>query len=59
MDNYLDSMSRSIDDPDKWASKLADEDRRTIKDAITDARDWFNSNDEADRDEYDEKLKEV
>lgn len=60
MDNYLESMSKSIDDPEKWGSKLADDDRRAIKDAITDARDWFNANAEsADKDEFDEKLKEV
>jgi len=58
-DNYIDSMRRSIDDPDKWGSKLADEDRRTIKDALTDAGDWFNANSDAEKDDFDEKLKEV
>lgn len=59
-DNYLDSMARSIDDPEKWGSKLPDEDRRTIKDAISDARDWYNSNSEtAEKDEIDDKLKEI
>ena len=60
MDNYIESMEKTISDPEKWGSKLPDEDRRTIKDALSDARDWFNANSEsAEKDEYDDKLKEI
>lgn len=59
MDNYIDSMTSSIDDPEKWGSKIPDEDRRKIKDALTDTRDWFNANGEAEKDDFDEKLKEL
>jgi heat shock protein 5 len=60
MDNYIESMQKSVDDPEKWGSKLPDEDRRSIKDALSDARDWYNANsDSAEKDEYDEKLKEI
>jgi len=59
-DNYVYSMKKSIDDPEKWGAKLADDDRRTIKDALTDATDWYNANGEtAEKDEIDEKLKEL
>lgn len=60
MDNYIESMQKSVDDPEKWGSKLPDEDRRSIKDALSDARDWYNANSEsAEKDEYDDKLKEI
>jgi len=60
MKNYIESMQKSVDDPEKWGSKLEAEDRNNIKDALTDANDWYNANsDTADKDEFDDKLKEI
>ena len=52
-------MKNSIEDKDKLADKLADGDKSLIKDAITDARDWLNANSDADKDDFEDKLKEI
>ena len=52
-------MKNSIEDKDKLAEKLSDEDKSTIKDALTDAQDWLNANADAEKDDFEEKLKEL
>ena len=46
-ENYIYQMKNSIEDKDKLAEKLSDEDKSTIKDALTDAQDWLNANSDA------------
>merc|ERR1712176_330849 len=58
-ENYIYQMKNSIEDKDKLAEKLSDEDKSTIKDALTDAQDWLNANSDAEKDDYEEKLKEL
>merc|ERR1711976_808767 len=58
-ENYIYQMQRSIEDKDKLAEKIAEEDKSTIKDALTDAQDWLNANSDAEKDDFEEKLKEV
>merc|ERR1711939_155459 len=58
-ENYIYQMQRSIDDKDKLAEKLEEEDKSTIKDALTDAQDWLNANSDAEKDDFEDKLKEV
>ena len=58
-ENYIYQMKNSIEDKDKLADKLADDDKSTIKDAITDASDWLNANSDAEKDEFEDKLKEL
>jgi heat shock protein 5 len=43
-ENYIYQMKSSVEDKDKLAAKLSDEDKSTIKDALTDAQDWLNAN---------------
>lgn len=52
-------MRNTIEDKDKLADKLDEDDKTTINDALTEAEDWLNSNDEADKDAYDEQMKEL
>jgi heat shock protein 5 len=52
-------MRNTIEDKDKLADKLDEDDKSTISDALTDAEDWLNQNDEADKDDYDEQMKEL
>merc|ERR1712070_1180494 len=59
LENYIYQMQRSIDDKDKLADKLEDDDKSTIKDAVTDASDWLNANSDAEKDDFEEKLKEI
>ena len=58
-ENYVYQMQRSIDDKDKLADKLEEEDKSTIKDALTDAQDWLNANSDAEKDDFEDKLKEL
>merc|ERR550537_1114817 len=55
-----------IADSEKYAEedkaikeKIDEEDKSTIKDALTDAQDWLNANSDAEKDDFEEKLKEL
>ena len=50
LQNYVYTMRNTIEDKDKLAEKLSEDDKSTIQDAITEAEDWLNSNDDADKD---------
>jgi len=52
-------MRNTIEDKDKLADKLDEDDKSAITDALTESEDWLNSNDEADKDAYDEQMKEL
>ena len=58
-ENYIYQMKSSVEDKDKLAEKLSDEDKSTIKDALTDAQDWLNANQDAEKDDFEDKLKEL
>ncbi|KAJ1605283.1 heat shock protein Hsp70 [Cryptosporidium canis] len=59
LDSYVHSMRMSIEDKDKLAQKLEEEDKEKIKEALKDAEDFLNSNPDADAQEIKDKLKEV
>jgi len=52
-------MRNTIEDSDKLADKLDADDKETIADAISEAEDWLNANDEATREDFDEQLKDL
>jgi heat shock protein 5 len=56
-DNYIYTMRSTIEDPAKLANKLDYDDIEAISDALRDASDWMASNDDADKDEYEENMK--
>lgn len=58
-ENYIYQMKNSIEDKQKLAEKLSDEDKSTIQDALTDASDWLNANSDAEKDDFEDKLKEL
>jgi len=58
-ENYIYQMKNSVEDKDKLAEKLEEEDKSTIKDALTDASDWLNANADAEKDDFEDKLKEL
>jgi heat shock protein 5 len=58
-ENYIYQMKSSVEDKDKLAEKLSDEDKTTVKDAITDSQDWLNANQDAEKDDFEDKLKEL
>jgi len=59
LENYIYQMKNSVDDKEKLAEKLTDEDKSTIRDALTDASDWLNANSDAEKDDFEDKLKEL
>jgi len=59
LQNYIFSMRNTIEDKDKLAEKLDEDDKSTISDALTEAEDWLNANDDADKDDFDEHMKEL
>ena len=58
-ENYIYQMKSSVEDKDKLAEKLEEDDKSKIKDAITDAQDWLNANQDAEKDDFEDKLKEL
>ena len=59
LQNYIYTMRNTIEDKDKLADKLEEDDKSTIQDAITEAEDWLNANDDADKDALEEQMKEL
>ena len=59
LENYIYQMKGSIEDKDKLAEKLEEEDKTAVKDAITDAQDWLNANGDGEKDDFEDKLKEL
>lgn len=58
-ENYIYQMKNSVEDKQKLAEKISEEDKSAIKDALTDAQDWLNANQDAEKDEFEDKLKEL
>ena len=59
LENYIYQMRNTIEDKEKLATKLSDEDKNTISEALTETQDWINSNDDADKDALAEQLKDL
>jgi len=52
-------MKSTVTDKDKLADKLDAEDISSILEAIEDTADWMNANEDAEREDIDDKLKEL
>jgi len=59
LEGYCYSMKNTITDEDKLGGKIADEDKTAIEEAIKVALDWLEEHTEAEKEDYQEKLKEV
>ena len=59
LQNYIFQMRNTVEDKDKLADKLEQEDKNTITEALTEAEDWLNSNDDADKDDYESQMKDL
>merc|ERR1712196_221656 len=60
LESYLYNMKNTLDDDEEGvADKLSADDKEEIETTITDALDWLEDNPEADKEDYDEKQKEV
>jgi len=59
LENYIYSMKSTINDEEKAGGKISEEDKETITEALDAANKWLDENHDADKDELEEKLKEV
>jgi heat shock protein 5 len=59
LDNYLYSVKSSLNDPEKLKGKLSSSDQSTIEDALREGQSFLDENPEAEKEQYDEKRKEV
>ena len=54
------NLRNTLDDDDQGlADHISAADKKELKDMIDESLDWMDSNPEADKEDYDEKLKEV
>jgi heat shock protein 5 len=58
-ENYIYQMKNSVEDKQKLADKISEEEKSAILDAITDSQDWLNANMDAEKDDLEDKLKEL
>merc|ERR1719276_580533 len=58
-ENYIYQMKNSVEDKEKLADKIDEEDKSKIKDALSDSQDWLNANQDAEKDDFEDKLKEL
>lgn len=60
LQNYIYTMQKTVEDKDKLADKLSEDDKEAILDAIREAENWLNYNEEdADRDDFESQMKEL
>merc|ERR1719424_2156294 len=60
LENYVYSIKSQLGDSEKGvADKISDEDKETIEKALDEANEWLDDNHEAEKEDFDEKLKEV
>jgi len=59
LDAYIGQTSNHIDDPDKLANKLSDEEKETLKEAIKESKDWLAAHQEAEKEEFEAEQKKL
>jgi heat shock protein 5 len=52
LESYIYSTRNSVNDSEKLGDKLSEEDKETITEAIEEAQNWLNDNDEATKEEF-------
>merc|ERR1711924_43060 len=60
LENYVYSMKNTLGDSEKGvADKIGDDDKETIEKALEEVNEWLDDNQDAEKDDFEEKLKEV
>jgi endoplasmic reticulum chaperone BiP len=59
LENYVYQVRNTINDDEKLGDKIGEDDKATIEETIKDAIEWLDQNSLAEKDEFDEKYKEV
>lgn len=58
-DSYIYQIKNQIEDPDKLANKVSEEDKATVKEALKEAEDWLSANQGAEKEEFEEQQKKL
>jgi endoplasmic reticulum chaperone BiP len=60
LESYLYNLKNTLDDDEKGlADNISAEDKKELQDIIDETLDWMDEHPESDKEDYDEKLKEV
>ncbi|KAH9324465.1 hypothetical protein KI387_004643, partial [Taxus chinensis] len=59
LETYVYNMKNTINDKDKLADKIDSEDKEKIESALKEALEWLDENQSSEKEDYEEKLKEV
>jgi len=59
LDSYVHQMKNNIDDPEKLAKNLDEDDKEAIQSAVKEAEEWLQSHTDADKEDFDEQLKQL
>merc|ERR1712224_498332 len=59
LESYAFGLKSQLGDEEKLAGKLSEEDEDTIEEAVNDVLDWLSSNDDAEKEDFDEKKAEL
>jgi len=52
-------MRNTIEDKEKLADKLDEDDKKTIDEALKEATEWMSSNDDAEKEDLEEHMKDL
>ena len=58
LESYLYNLKNTLEDDEK-ADSISAEDKKELQDIVDETLDWMDENPEADKEDYDEKQKEV
>ncbi|KAL9269891.1 Luminal-binding protein 5-like protein [Drosera capensis] len=59
LETYIYNMKNQVSDKDKLADKFESDEKEKIEEAVKDALEWLDDNQSAEKEDYEEKLKEV
>lgn len=59
LETYVYNLKNQVGDKEKLADKLEEDDKETLESAIKEAMEWLDDNQSAEKEDYEEKLKEV
>ena len=59
LETYVYNMKNQINDKDKLADKLESDEKEKVETAVKEALEWLDDNQSAEKEDYEEKLKEV
>merc|ERR1711920_221439 len=59
LESFAFGLKSQLEDEEKLAGKLTEEDADTVEEAVNDVLDWLQSNDDAEKEDFDEKKAEL